>query len=140
MKSKTAIIIDDNPVDLYYLDSILKHRSFQVQSYVDPVLNPLHSCKCCPCSLKSSGCPDLIVSDYSMPVMNGVELLESLIKKGCRCRHFAIISGNGIIDIKENLKRVTKYGTRFFTKPLDIDDFHGWLDRVEEEIIGHQSA
>jgi CheY-like chemotaxis protein len=90
--------------------------------------------------MKSSGCPDLIVSDYSMPVLNGVELLESFINKGCRCRHFAIISGKGILDISENLKRVTKYGTRFFTKPLDLDDFYDWLDLVEQEIIGHQNA
>jgi CheY-like chemotaxis protein len=140
LKTINAIIIDDNPVDLYYLDSILKHRGFQVQSYVDPVLTPLHNCKYCPCSLKSAGCPDLIVSDYNMPVVNGVELLESAIKKGCRCRHHAIISGKGLIDIKENLIRMAKYGTRFFTKPLDLDDFYDWLDLVEQEIIGHQSA
>jgi CheY-like chemotaxis protein len=140
VKTKSALIIDDNPVDLYYLDSILKHRGYQVQSYVDPVLAPLHNCKCCPCSLKSSGCPDLIVSDYSMPVLNGLELLESFIKKGCRCRHFAIISGEGILDIIENLKRVTKFGTRFFTKPLNHDDFYDWLAQVEKEIIGHHSA
>jgi len=140
VKSIKAIIIDDNPVDLYYLDSILKHRSYQVQSYVDPVLTPQHNCKCCPCSLKSSGCPDLIISDYNMPVLNGVELLESFIKKGCRCRHLAIFSGNGIRDIAENLKQVAKHGTRFFTKPLDLDDFYDWLDLVEQEIIGHQSA
>ena len=134
MKRKSALIIDDNPVDLYYLDSILRHRNFQVQSYVDPVLAPLHNFSWCPCSLKSSGCPDLIVSDFNMPVVNGVELLESAISKGCRCRHFAVISGNTMLE--SDLIRMAKYGTRFFTKPLDLDDFYDWLDRVEKEILG----
>ena len=138
VKSKSAIIIDDNPVDLYYLDCVLTHRNYQVQSYLDPVLTPLFKSKGCPCLLKSSGCPDLIISDFNMPVVNGVELLESAMEKGCRCRHLALISAMG--HMEESLRRLAKYGTRFFTKPLDLDDFYDWLDRVERESIGHQSA
>jgi len=138
MHSLKVVIIDDSPVDLYYLANVFQHRRCQVQSYADPVLTPMYQSNGCPCSLKSTGCPDLIVSDYNMPVVNGVELLETIFKKGCHCRHFAIISGQGLMDIEEKMTRIAKHGTRFFAKPLDLDDFYDWLDRVEQQVFeGH---
>jgi len=75
-----------------------------------------------------------------MPFANGVELLESSIKKGCHCRHLALIAGKGLLE--GDLLRVAKYGTRYFLKPIDLDDFYPWLDRVEQDIglrfSGHQ--
>jgi uncharacterized Fe-S cluster-containing radical SAM superfamily enzyme len=67
-----------------------------------------------------------------MPGVNGVELLKSTMEKGCHCRHLALISVKGLVEA--DLNRVAKYGTRYFTKPLDFDDFFPWLDRVEKEI------
>jgi len=132
-----VIIIDDNPVDLFYLDRVFQHRRYQVQAYSDPVLTPLYKCKRCPCSLEASGCPDVIVSDVIMPVINGVELLKSFLQKGCRCRHLALISGNRLME--PELHQIVEYGARFFTKPLDLDDFYEWLDHVEQE-IGEQHS
>jgi hypothetical protein len=67
-----------------------------------------------------------------MPRVNGVELLEMCKKKGCRCRHLALISANRLEEY--HLTRLAKYGPRFFSKPLELDEFHCWLDRVELEL------
>ena len=88
--------------------------------------------------MREAGCPDLIVSDFNMPVVNGVELLESAIEKGCHCRHLALMSAKGLMEA--DMRRLAKYGTRYFTKPLDLDDFYPWLDRVEKEIYERPSA
>ena len=137
MKCLKALVIDDDPAALVYMQHILKRRNYAVQLYDTPVQSPLYQCKTCPCALKDSGCPDLIISDFNMPVVNGVELLESFIKKGCHCRHLALISGTRIPE--EALIRMARYGTRHFLKPLDFDGFCDWLDRVEYEITEGRS-
>jgi len=124
-----AVVIDDEPVVLAVLRRVLQRRGYDVHSYEDPVDSPLHKSTGCPCSLNDEGCPDLIISDFNMLGVNGVELLESTMKKGCRCRHLALISGRGILET--DLMRLAKYGTRHFTKPLNLDDFNAWLDRIE---------
>jgi len=138
MKTFKAIVIDDDHSVLIYLRQILQRRGYEVHTYEDPVQYPLYKCKGCPCSMREAGCPDLIISDFNMPVVNGVELLESTIEKGCRCRHLALMSAMG--HMEENLRRLAKYGTRYFIKPLDLDDFYPWLDLVEKEIYERPSA
>jgi len=131
MRSIKAIIIDDEPSVLSTLKRILEHRRYEVATYADPVQTPMYQTRGCPCTPQTL-CPDLIISDYDMPVVNGAELLESSVKKGCRCRHLALISGKGLPEV--DLIRMAKYGTRYFLKPLDFDDFYDWLDRVEMDI------
>jgi len=137
MKTFKAIVIDDDPSVLIYLRCILQRRSFDVHVYEDPVECPLYKSPGC-FSPFHCECPDLIISDYNMPRVNGVELLASTMEKGCHCRHLALITAQGLLDA--DLTRVAKYGTRYFTKPLDFDDFFPWLDRVEKEIAERPSG
>lgn len=130
-----AIIIDDERAVLSTLKRILEHRKYEVATYADPRQTPLYEIKH-PCSLMSR-CPDLIISDYDMPWVNGVELLESAVKKGCLCRHLALITGKGLPE--GDMLRIAKYGTRYFMKPLEFDDFYDWLDRVELDVFKSRS-
>jgi DNA-binding response OmpR family regulator len=131
MHSLKAVVIDDDPGVLSFLHYFLKSRGYVVQTYENPADTPLHRSSVCPCSMEGQ-CPDLIISDLNMPSMSGVDLLEPFIKKGCRCRHIAMIAGKGFTEAE--LIRMAKFGTYYFTKPLDLDDFHAWLDRVEREV------
>ena len=74
----------------------------------------------------------MIISDIDMPVVNGVDLLESAKIKGCQCRHLALISGKGLTD--EGFTRMEKYGVRYFPKPLNRVAFYAWLEEVETDI------
>ena len=135
MHSLKAILVDDDHDVLTCMQHILQRRNYIVETYDDPVNSPLFQSKICPCSLNRPGCPDIIISDFNMPSMNGLDLLEYNIGKGCRCRHLALISG---VEIPEPyLFRLAKYGIRYFGKPLDFDYFYDWLDRVEYEITEH---
>jgi len=136
MNSLTALVIDDDPTALSLIKRILHRRNYEVKTYADPFDSPLHQCTACPCSLQAR-CPDLIISDFNMPRVNGVQLLESSMNKGCHCRHLALISGENFPETA--LIQMAKYGTRFFAKPLRIDDFYSWLDRVELDVSIAQS-
>jgi len=132
VKPLKAMVIDDDPGVMNYLRYILELRGYEVLAYEDPAKSPLHKRGRCPCPMHDSGCPDLIITDLIMPGMNGVELLESAMKRGCRCRHLALISGTMITE--KDSQRMAKYGTHFFTKPLNLHDFYDWLEKVEKEI------
>ena len=133
-----ALIIDDEPVVLATLQHLLQHRGYEVLAYDNPVNTPLYNITGCPCSLHDSKCPDVIISDVDMPIMNGLALLESVMTMGCRCRHLALISGKGIAE--EDYIRPAKYGTRFFLKPIDFYDFFSWLDHVEHDVAIYSAA
>jgi hypothetical protein len=64
--------------------------------------------------------------------MNGLDFLESVVHKGCHCNHLALISGYGIMDA--DMSRSKQLGIRYFPKPLDLNDFYGWLDWVEQDV------
>ena len=131
MKNRKAVIIDDDPLALSYLKRVLQRRGYEVEAYSDPVLAPLHQDADCPCSLHPN-CPAIIISDVDMPSVNGIALLESIVKKGCRCPNLALISGKGMEH--EDLIRMSKYGTRYFIKPLDLTEFNAWIDRIDKDV------
>ena len=60
-----------------------------------------------------------------MPEVDGAHFIETIMKKGCRCRRLALLSGKGVPD--SVMMHLAKYGTRFFTKPLDFVEFEAWL-------------
>jgi CheY-like chemotaxis protein len=129
MQPLKAVLIDDDASVLSCLGHILQRRGYSIRAYESPVHSPLYQCKGCPCSMHDEGCPNLIISDYCMPMMNGVDLLEFIKSKGCRCGHLALISGNGVPEA--DLNRVVELGISNFTKPLTLD-FYTWLDRVAQ--------
>ncbi len=137
MNSLYAVIVDDEPIVLSTLQHILEHRNYRVLACTNPIHSPMYQSDGCPCPLQTK-CPDIIISDFNMPVMNGVDFLESIIQKGCHCRHLALISGYGIMD--NDLMRMKKSGVRYFAKPIDLDDFYGWLDRVEQDVLVSHAA
>lgn len=99
-------------------------RNYEVLTYDNPLACPIFTEAHGAC-FPESGCPDIIISDYDMPEVNGVKFVERLFEKGCQCRHIALLSGVLIPD--KDMRRLAKYGTRFFTKPLDYAEVEAWL-------------
>lgn len=64
--------------------------------------------------------PDLVLSDWNMPEMTGIELLEELNRRGIKAR-FGFVTGEAG---PETRRRAADAGALFFiTKPFTVDTF-----------------
>ncbi len=61
--------------------------------------------------------------------MNGIDFVEQLITKGCRQRHFALMSG---AFSEADRARGAKLGCALFDKPLDMQAVTAWVEEVEK--------
>lgn len=122
-----VVVIDDDPSILSLLQTLLRRRGYTVLAYHTPLECPLYHAKSCPCEA-SNPCPDVLISDLDMPDVNGMQLIEDIHARGCLCKHVAIITGQGLQE--QDMRRMAKFGTRFFLKPVEFDELYAWIDRV----------
>ena len=127
---RRAVIFDDEKLIRYALWKLFDERGYEVFTFPSPGLCPLDVSQERPCPLNTS-CADLIISDVNMHATNGIDFLERLVRKGCKQRHFALMSG----DFSEaDLARASQLGCTLFTKPLDMTKLETWIASVERSI------
>lgn len=90
---KNVVIVDDNNSQLMLLELLLNQRGISPTSFLDP-LQALDYMK--------RNNTDLLISDYKMPRMNGLELIFEA-QSYCSNLRTAIVSG--VIDLDGELKR-----------------------------------
>ena len=125
-----AFIFDDQKEVRQILWSFFDSRGYEVFTFPHPASCPLSEEEICPCSHKET-CADVILSDLNMPVKKGLDFLEEQIKKGCRCEHFALISG---YFSKEDVTKAKSLGIEIFHKPFTLKQIIDWLDPIEKAI------
>lgn len=129
-----AMILDDDPVILSLLKNILGADGFEVAAYSSPSACPLLADESCPCSQKEM-CPDLIISDYDMPAVNGLDFLGHLKRKKCKCNNIALISGGWN---EQDLQVSLPPGVNAFSKPFSRQ-FWSWLKKIKGQAEGSVS-
>jgi len=122
-----AVIIDDNSLIRFALWQLFDRRGYEVFTFPEPGLCPLHVIGECPCPLDTR-CADIIISDVNMHAANGIDFVEELIRKGCKQPHFALISGS---FSETDIARGTRLGCKLFSKPLDMAPLLAWVEEVE---------
>ncbi len=123
-----AMILDDDPTTLLLLSRIFRRRGYEVVTYGDPTACPLYMDQSNQC-LTDDSSPSVIVSDYQMPFVNGMEFIEALRRKGCKCSRVALISGTLIAQT--TIERLAQLEVRFFPKTTFIDQISDWLNQIE---------
>jgi DNA-binding response OmpR family regulator len=127
--SYRALIFDDEKEIRNILWILFDDRGYQVFTFPHPGICPLSEEKICPCS-SDEMCSDVILSDLNMPVKKGIDFLEEQIKKGCKCKHFALMSGD---FSDEDVSRAKSFGVHIFKKPFNIEEITNWLDQIERD-------
>jgi DNA-binding response OmpR family regulator len=133
MRKPRIIIFDDEAFILNMLKEFFLMRGYEVLSYSDPAT-------ICPLLGPDDGecrydypCSDMMITDFGMPGVNGLELLERQLKKGCRqdVRNKAVISG--FIDDRSR-DRLRELGCAFFQKPFTLFALSEWLTTCEQRM------
>lgn len=127
---RRAVIFDDNDLIRRNLWYFFDQRGYEVYTFRGPGICPLHVVRECPCPGDTS-CADLIISDVNMLGMNGIDYIERLIRKGCKVRNFAFMSG---YFTPTDMERTAKLGCALFSKPFDMHSIAAWVELVEQSI------
>jgi CheY-like chemotaxis protein len=131
MRKPRAIIIDDEQMILDLLTVFLTSRGYEVFAVAAP--------ECCPLRDENDACrnrrpcSDVLLTDYRMPAMTGIELLVEQARRECKLdiRNKAVITG--FLDIQAS-EVVRQLGCRAFDKPIVFSDLAAWLTECEQRM------
>ena len=129
MRKPRVIIFDDDAMLLELLEVYFDKWGYEVFSYQTPIVCLFNGCADSCESL--APCADLVISDFKMPQMTGIELFQLQAQRGCRIdnKMKAIMSGyaDGAL-----LKQCKDLGYRFFEKPFYSSELYTWVSECEK--------
>ena len=130
MRRPRVMIYDDDQIVLDMLKLFFTGRGYEVLDYIEPVVCPLNKKPAESCD-NFYPCADVIISDYQMPKMTGIELLQNQSKKGCKVdiKMKAIMSGCSDDKI---ISQCNSLGYSFFQKPFTFSKLSTWLSDLEK--------
>ncbi len=118
-------IIDDDKLVRDSMAKILRYYGYEVVTSEAP--KPCEKCRCS----ENECCADLILCDYNMPEMNGINFIKKQKKAGCRAQKIALISGNLQHKVVQEAKALA---CDVFYKPISVGTLNRWVEHAERNI------
>lgn len=121
-------IIDDQEEVRNFLKTYIELLGHEVLVAEGPQASGIfHECNCC----QPYACCDIVIVDYHMPEMTGLEFLEQMHLRGCKINptHKFILTGN-VLDVDAQSRR--KIGCGILEKPVELSAIKEIIDQVVE--------
>lgn len=131
MRKRRVILYDDDPAILEMLTLFFQELGYEVIAYSEPVdcavYNENERC------IVERPCADIVITDFEMPRMTGLELLERQVRRGCHLdsRNKAVFSGN--LD-PARTEAIRKLGCAVFHKPCRMSTLAAWALECEQRM------
>lgn len=108
--TKRILVVDDEPQNISIIAEILERKDYEIFA----ALNGDSAVK-----IAEEKLPDLIIMDWDMPIMNGIEATK-LLKKKTSTQNIPVIIISGVMVKSENLNMALEAGAiDFVRKPVD---------------------
>lgn len=119
MEKNTILIVDDDKEGLKTLNYHLHRKAYRIQSAANGAIA---------LKILERTLPELIITDWDMPQVNGIELIQR-VKNNPTTRHLPMIIITGINTTPENLKKAFDAGADdFIAKPLNYIELYARVD------------
>ncbi len=128
MRKRRAIVFDDDIVVTGLLRTFLSLRGYDVLTFLGPMICPIYedSAECG----TNHACADIMIVDFSMPGMNGIEMLKAQSARKCKLTSMNKALITGYSDALDR-SMIEGLGCAFFEKPLDFNKLAAWFNECE---------
>ena len=126
-----VLVADDNVAIRLFLKKILKDKLGHIVYEAEDGLEAL--------DIIQKENPDLLVSDIAMPLMSGIELIDT-VRNDPEFQNLAVVVLTGLKD-RDTIQQILKLGvSSYLLKPIEYSKTLLALDKVFEEIESDTSA
>ncbi len=131
VRKRRAIIYCGNVDVADVLKGHFTQRGYDAMTYHEPVRCPLYEGGAA-CS-EQFPCADIVIADFHLPVMNGLDLLRTQALNGCKvpAKNRALMSGE--LD-EGTLQSIHELGCAHIQKPFAFSEIAAWLDTREPDM------
>ena len=132
MRKLRVNIFDDDASNLKMLKAFMSQRDYEILTFDRPVVCPINSNESNKCNTLKP-CADIIITDYQMSEMTGLEMLLHQAQRGCKVdiKNKMVMSSD--LDNKGQ-KMLDGLGCTFLSKPFKFNELLAWLDDCEKRI------
>jgi CheY-like chemotaxis protein len=132
MRKPRAIVCDDSEAIQDVFRRVLERMGYEVLTAETPITCAFYRERVDGCP-QHDRCTDILITDYEMPDMTGMELLELQHQRGCKLTSMnkALMTASEEPNLR---KRATALGCHFFPKPLLISTLLAWVRECESRI------